>query len=122
VLLTAVLVLAGCSQNLAPTTYTDEVKANYQENCVKGASDKMTPAAATAYCECTYTGFVDNVIFDKFKEFETYLRDHVGNDVKTAEDLRAKYPEIVALLSACIVAGPVPASAVTTIPSTTAPR
>jgi len=124
VLLTAVLVLAGCSQNLGPKTYTDEVKTNYRENCVKGATQKLTEPGATSYCECTLNAFITNVSFDKFKDFESYLRDHVGDDINTTTDLTAKYPEIVKLLNDCVVKGPIPAGAVTTIPapSTTVPR
>ena len=124
VLLTAVLVLAGCSQNLGPKTYTDEVETNYRENCVKGATANLTAAGAATYCECTYNAFVTKISFDKFKDFESYLRDNVGDEVKTANDLKLKYPEILDLLNGCVVAGPIPAGAVTTIPapSTTAPR
>ena len=122
VLLTAVLVLAGCSQNLGPKTYTDEVKSNYHENCVKGSTEKMGATEATKYCDCTYDAFVSGISFDKFTSFESYLRSHVGDDIKTATDLKAKYPEIFALLNGCVVQGPAPASASTTIPSTTAPR
>ena len=128
VLLAAVVLLTGCSRDLGPTTYTDEVKANYSDNCVKGATDKLTAAGADTYCQCTYNAFVASVSFSKFKDFESYLRQHVGDDVKTATDLRAKYPDISALFDNCVVKGPTTAGASvsttipTTVPTTTAAR
>jgi hypothetical protein len=124
VLLAAVLVLAGCSQNLGPKDYNDEVRTNYQENCVKGVTDKLGAAGAETYCKCTYDGFLAKITFDKFKEFEKYLRENVGDEVNSSNDLKAKYQNILDLLDGCVVAGPTaaPAGVSTTIPTTTAPR
>ena len=126
VLLAAVVMLSGCAQNNGPTTYTDEVKANYQDNCVKGATDKLTATGAATYCQCTYDAFVANITFDKFTSFETYLRQHVGDDIKTRDDLRktGKYDNILTLLDGCAPVGPTPASSSvsTTIPATTTTR
>jgi hypothetical protein len=125
VLLAAVLLLAGCSRDLGPKTYTDEVKANYSDNCVAGATDKLGATGATSYCECTYNAFVANVSFTKFKDFESYLRQHVGDDVNSRDDLDKtnKYDDILKLLDGCVAAGPVAAgTASTTIPTTTAAR
>ena len=122
VLFAAVLVLAGCSQNLGPKNYNDEVKTNYQENCLKGATDKLGAAGATNYCECTYNGFVGKITFDNFKKFESYVREHTGDDLNNATDLKNKYPDIVQLLDGCVVQGPTPAGVSTTIPTTTTSR
>ena len=122
VLLVAVGVLAGCSQNLGPKTYTNEVKDNYQENCIKGATDRLSAAEAATYCECTYTAFVDKVSFDRFKDFESYLRDHVGDDINSVDDLdETQYTDIVDLLEGCVSQGPSlsGSSASTTVPTTT---
>ena len=124
VLLVAVLVLAGCSQNLGPKNYNAEVRTNYMENCVKGATDKLGEAGATAYCECTYTAFVGQITFDRFKDFEKDLREHVGDDINSDADLRAKHLEIYNLYQGCVTQGPTPAGspASTTVPTSTAPR
>lgn len=124
-LLAAVVLLTGCSRDLGPSTYTDEVKANYSDNCVKGATDKLTAAGADTYCQCTYNAFVANISFSKFKDFESYLRQHVGDDINSRTDLEktSKYPDILALLDNCVVKGPTTAGASvsTTIPTTTFP-
>jgi hypothetical protein len=126
VLLAAVVMLSGCAQNNGPTTYTDEVKANYQDNCVKGATDKLGAAGAATYCQCTYDAFVANISFDAFTSFESYLRAHVGGDIKTIDDLdhTNKYDDIIGLLKGCIAQGPSlsGASVSTTIPATTTTR
>ena len=125
VLLAAVVLLAGCSRDLGPTTYTDEVKANYSDNCVKGATDKLGPTGAANYCQCTYDAFVANISFDRFKSFESYLRANVGSDIKTITDLdnTNKYDDVIKLLNGCITQGPSLSgtSASTTIPATTIP-
>ena len=41
VLLAAVALLAGCSRDLGPKTYTDEVKTNYMNTCVDGSTEKL---------------------------------------------------------------------------------
>ena len=130
VLLAAVVLLTGCSQNNGPTTYTAEVKSNYSDNCVKGATDKLTAAGADTYCQCTYNAFVASISFDKFTSFESYLRQHVGDDVNTRKNLEDthKYDDILTLLDNCVVKGPTTAGASvsttipTTIPTTTAAR
>ena len=125
-LLAALLLLAGCSQNLGPKTYNDEVKDNYTRNCVDGSTDKLGPTGAATYCECTYSGIVAKISFDHFKSFETYLRDHIGDDINTRADLEAtgKYNDILAIFDGCTVSGPTPAgsSASTTVPTKTAAR
>jgi hypothetical protein len=125
VLLAAVVLLAGCSRDLGPKTYTDEVRDNYQKTCVDGSKDKLGDAGAATYCQCTYAALVANVHFDRFKEFETYLRQHVGNDLNTSNDLKnSKYSDIYDLFNACVPVGPTAAgaSATTTIPTTTTAR
>ena len=131
VLLAAVALLAGCSRDLGPKTYTDEVKANYTNTCVEGSTDKLGgEAAAKTYCECTYAAISApapaGIHFDKFKSFETFLREHVGDDIKTLTDLdnTNKYDDILGLYKGCVVAGPTAAgaSATTTVPTTTTTR
>jgi hypothetical protein len=130
VLLAAVVLLAGCSQNLGPKNYNEEVKANYTSTCVEGATARLGEAAAKTYCECTYSAISApapaGIDFDKFKDFETYLRDHVGDDINSIEDVEDtnKYDDILTLFEGCVVAGPsaAGASATTTIPTTTTAR
>ena len=129
-LLAAVALLAGCSRDLGPKTYTDEVKANYTKTCVDGATDRLGEAAATTYCECTYAAISApapaGVHFDRFKDFETYLRENVGTNINNIGDLEKidKYDDILKLFAGCVVAGPTAAgaSATTTIPTTTTAR
>jgi hypothetical protein len=101
-------VLAGCSRDLGPKNYNDEVRNNYMENCVKGSTDKLGATGAATYCECTYSAISKGIHFDKFKEFETYLRDHVGDDINTVNDLDVtnKFDDILGFLNGCVVAGP----------------
>ena len=130
VLLAAAVVLAGCSQNLGPKNYNDEVKTNYTTTCVDGATERLGEAAAADYCKCTYDAISApapaGIDFDKFKDFETYLREHVGDDVNTVKDLSDtnRFGPILALFDGCVVAGPIAAgtSATTTIPTTTTAR
>ena len=127
VLLAALLLLAGCSRDLGPKTYTAEVKDNYTANCVAGSTDKLGATGAATYCECTYAAISapapPGIHFDHFKSFETYLREHVGDDINTREDLDKtdKYDDILKIFDSCTVSGPVPAgsSATTTVPTTT---
>jgi hypothetical protein len=125
VLLAAVVLLAGCSRDLGPKTYTDEVKANYTKTCVDGSTEKLGAAAAATYCECTYAAISApaGIHFDRFKSFETYLREHVSNDINTRKDLEDthKYDDILKLLDGCAPVGPTAsgASASTTVPTTT---
>lgn len=130
VLLVAVVLIAGCSQNLGPKNYNDEVKANYTKTCVDGSKDKLTLEGATTYCECTYAAISApppaGIHFDKFKDFETYLRENVGSNINNIDQLdkTEKYDDILTLYRNCIVAGPTAAgaSATTTIPTTTTAR
>lgn len=126
VLLAAVVLLAGCSQNLGPKTYNDEVRNNYQENCVKGSTERLGATGAATYCECSYSALAANISFDKFKSFESYLREHVDDDIQTRKDLddTNRYDDILALFDGCAPVGPAPAgsSASTTIPTTTTAR
>ena len=124
VVFAAAVLLAACSTNLGPKNYTTEVRDNYQENCISGASQKLSASDATAYCECTYSGLEKNIDFDDFKDFESYLRQHVGDDVNTAEDLEenVKYAPIVSVLKGCVSQGPAAPGASTTIPTTTTAR
>ena len=130
VLLAAAVLLAGCSQNLGPKNYNDEVKANYTNTCVEGATARLGEAAAKTYCECTYAAISApapaGINFDTFKSFETYLRENVGSDVNNIDDVKktGKYDAILKLFDGCVVAGPTAAgtSATTTIPTTTTAR
>jgi hypothetical protein len=130
VLLVAAIVLAGCSQNLGPKNYNDEVKANYTNTCVDGATERLGEAAAKTYCECTYSAISApapaGISFDTFKSFETYLRENVGSNINNIGDLEktGKYDAILKLFAGCVVAGPTTAgaSATTTIPPTTTAR
>jgi hypothetical protein len=121
VLFAAVLVLAGCSRDLGPKTYTAEVRDNYQQNCVAGSTQKLSASDAAAYCECTYTGLEKNIAFDHFKDFEEYLRQHVGDDVNSSADLASnvKYADIVGVLAGCVSQGP---SSPTMAPTTSTAR
>ena len=107
-LFAVLLFLAGCSRESDPTSYTTEVQANYMENCVAGTNTKLSSADTTRYCECTYTAFVDNVGFDRFQEFENYLREHVGENINSRADFErdAMYGDIVRLLDGCVGQGP----------------
>ena len=120
----AAILLAGCATNLGPKSYTTEVRDNYQENCIAGSTQKLSPADATAYCECTYRGLEQNIDFDHFKDFETYLRQHVGDDVNSSADLtnNVKYSDIVDVLEGCVSQGPSAPANSTTIPTSTTPR
>jgi hypothetical protein len=130
VLLAAVALLAGCSRDLGPKTYTDEVKANYTKTCEDGATERMGEAAAKTYCECTYAAISApapaGIHFDKFKDFETYLRENVGTNINNIDDLKktGKYDDILKLFDNCTPVGPTAASASasTTIPATTTAR
>jgi hypothetical protein len=124
VLLVAVLVLAGCSQNLGPKNYNEEVRTNYMENCVKGATDKLGEAGAATYCKCTYDAISGTISFDRFKDFEKDLRERVGDDINSEQDLETEHRDIYNLYKGCVTQGPTPAgsSASTTVPTSTAPR
>ena len=128
VLLTAVVVLAGCSQNQGPKTYTDEVKSNYTKTCVEGSTQKLGSTAAATYCQCTIDALSapNGIHFDTFKSFETYLREHVGDDINTRDDLAktGKYDAILKIFDTCAPVGPTAsgASASTTVPTTTTAR
>ena len=130
VLLAAVALLAGCSRDLGPKTYTDEVKTNYMNTCVDGSTEKLGEAAAKTYCECTFAAVSApapaGIHFDKFKDFETYLREHVGDDINSLKDLEDtnKFDDILKLFDGCTPKGPTTAgaSASTTIPVTTTAR
>ncbi|MEO5838878.1 MAG: hypothetical protein ABIQ73_00240 [Acidimicrobiales bacterium] len=127
-LLVAVVLLAGCSQNLGPKSYTAEVKDNYTKTCVEGSTQKLGAAAAATYCQCTIDGLSapTGIHFDTFKSFETYLRDHVGDDVNNIDDLANtnKYDAILTIFQGCAPVGPTAAgaSASTTVPTTTTAR
>ena len=123
-LFAAAVLLAGCSTNLGPKNYTTEVRDNYQENCIEGSTQKLSASDAAAYCECTYKGLENNIDFDDFKDFEAYLRQHVGDDVNTAEDLEknVKYAPIVSVLQGCVSQGPAAPAASATIPTTSIAR
>ena len=124
VLFAAAVLLAGCATNLGPKNYTTEVRDNYQENCIEGSTQKLSAADAAAYCECTYKGLSENIEFDHFKDFETYLRQHVGDDVNSPDDLisNVKYSDIVKVLQGCVSQGPAAPGASTTVPSTSVAR
>lgn len=104
VLFAALLMLAGCARDPSEKSYTAEVQTNYLENCNAGTKTKMSSTDATRYCECTYTAFVDNVGFGRFRDFETYLRNHVGEDINSRADFErdARYGDIVSLLDGCL--------------------
>ncbi len=104
-LLVALLFLAGCATN-GPKKYTDTVRDNYTETCTEGSTEKMSAAEAATYCQCTYDALVAHVPFSKFKDYEDYLRAHVGDDIKTETDLKNKYPDIYQLMKDCVQAGP----------------
>jgi hypothetical protein len=121
-LLAGTLVLAGCATNFGPDDYNAEVRDNFMENCIDGSSQRLSASDAAAYCECAFKGLQDNVEFDLFKEFETYLRENVGDSVNNADDLdNPKFQEITTVFGNCVSQGP---SAPTTsgAPTTTAPR
>jgi hypothetical protein len=130
VLLAAAIVLAGCSQNLGPKNYNDEVKTNYTNTCVEGATARLGEAAAKTYCECTYAAISApapaGIQFSRFKDFETYLRENVGSNINNIDELdkTEKYDDILKLFAGCVVAGPSASgtSATTTIPATTTAR
>ena len=131
VLLAAAVLLAGCSQNLGPKNYNDEVKANYTNTCVEGATARLGEAAAKTYCECTYAAISApapaGIHFDKFKDFETFLRKNVSaDDINTYKELddTNKFDDILKLFNDCAPVGPTSAgsSATTTIPTTTTAR
>jgi hypothetical protein len=105
VLLAALVLLAGCATN-GPKKYNDDVKTNYTETCTEGSTEKVSATEAARYCECTYNAFVANIAFSKFKDYEDYLRAHVGKEIKTEADLKAKYPDIWTLMNGCVQAGP----------------
>ena len=116
------LLLAGCSTSLGPKTYTTEVRDNYQENCIEGSSQRLSAAEAATYCECTYKQISENIDFDLFKDFEEYLREHVGDDVDSADDLdNTKYKPIIDVFEGCSPQGP-SAATPTTTPTTSTPR
>jgi hypothetical protein len=121
-LLAGALVLAGCATNFGPDNYNAEVRDNYMENCIEGSSQRLSASDAAAYCECTFKGLQDKIEFDLFKDFETYLRENVGEDVNDRDDLEnPKYREIIAVFDSCVSQGP-SAPTTTGTPTTTAPR
>jgi len=131
VLFAAVALLAGCSRDLGPKTYTAEVKANYTSTCEDGADDKLGVDGAKTYCECTYDAISApapaGIHFDKFKDFETFLRKNVSaDDINTYKELddTNKFDDILKLFNDCAPVGPTSAgsSATTTIPTTTTAR
>ena len=107
-LFAVLLFLAGCSRDPGPKSYTTEVQTNYMENCIAGTKTKLSSADTPRYCECTYTAFVDNIGFDRFRDFETYLREHVGDNINSRADFErdATYGDIVKLLDGCVGQGP----------------
>ncbi|HUP71498.1 MAG TPA: hypothetical protein VM282_00480 [Acidimicrobiales bacterium] len=109
-LLAVVVLLAGCSQNLGPKTYNDEVRNNYMENCVKGSTARLGATGAATYCECSYGGISApaGIPFDKFKDFEKFLRDNVGDDINTRKDLddTNRFDDILEVLDGCAPVGP----------------
>ena len=109
-LLAVIVLLAGCSQNLGPKNYNEEVRNNYMENCVKGSSDKLGATGAATYCECSYSAIAApaGIPFDKFKDFESYLRDHVGDDINSRKDLENtnRFGDILKVLDECAPVGP----------------
>jgi hypothetical protein len=122
VLCAAALVLAGCATNLGPKNYTTEVRDNYQENCIEGSTQRLSSSEAATYCECTYKQIEEKIDFDLFKDFESYLRQHVGDDVDSADDLdNTKYKPIIDVFEGCAPQGP-SAGTPTTTPTTSAPR
>jgi hypothetical protein len=120
----AALLLAGCATNFGPDDYNAEVRDNYMENCIEGSSQRMSAADATAYCECTFKGLDDSVEFDLFKDFESYLRENVGDEVNSRGDLEGqtqKYGPILDVFDGCVSQGP-SAPTTTGTPTTSAPR
>jgi hypothetical protein len=109
-LLAVAALLAGCSQNLGPKNYNDEVRNNYLENCVNGSTEKLGAAGAQSYCECSYGAISApaGISFDKFKDFEKFLRDHVGDDINTRKDLDEtnRFDDILDVLDGCAPVGP----------------
>ena len=98
------LAFVGCSSDSRAVGYTSEVEINYMKNCVAGTQTELDATNATAYCACTYKAFGDDVSFDRFREFEAYLRQHVGEDISSREDLEQSptFGDIVDLLDECI--------------------
>lgn len=101
---TGLLAFAGCASDSRAAGYTSEVENNYMKNCVAGTQSEVDTTNATAYCVCTYKAFVDDVSFDRFRDFEAYLRQHVGEDISSREDLEQDptFGDIVDLLDECI--------------------
>jgi len=120
-LFAVLLLAAGCSRDVGPNGYTAAVQSNYMENCAAGTNTKLSSTNAMLYCQCTYTAFVDNVAFDRFRAFEDYLREHVGDDINSRTDLERNpnYGDIVKLLDGCLDQGP-SAPTTTTSPTTIA--
>ena len=126
VLFVAAILLAGCATNLGPKSYTTEVRDNYMENCIAGSTGGLGATGAATYCECTYNELQKSIDFDHFKDFEAYLREHVGDDVNTREDLEkqggVKYADIIRVLDGCVTQGPTAPTASTTAPTTSTAR
>ena len=105
VLALATLVLAGCSGQKEPGSYTDGVKRDFTSGCwttliedaypkdvvyeptddrekreakaVKAATDAEVTAAKD-YCSCAYKGITKDVKFSEFKQINEDLRNEQG--------------------------------------------
>jgi hypothetical protein len=101
------------------------VRDNYMENCIAGSTGGLGATGAATYCECTYNELQKTIDFDHFKDFEAYLRDHVGDDINTRDDLvkqGVKYADILKVLDGCVTQGPAAPGASTTVPTTSTAR
>ena len=80
-LVVSLALLAGCTGQRAPDSYTDGVRTNFIEGCTATSkSDKTlgTAAEANDYCTCVFTAVKKNVKFSTFKKITDDLTESGG--------------------------------------------
>ncbi len=105
IVLSLVVLATACGNPGNPESYSDQLRdfdgeelsvteGNYRAGC-EAANEEAGISNSSAYCECTYEAFADNVPFEIFKEYDKRVKDGVDNGTVTkADDLYEVFQEV----------------------------
>ena len=96
VMVSALILLAGCSQQTQPREYGEQYEKNLMIGCTgvepndQGKYRDPT-LGSVAYCQCVYEGLKEKVPFDDAKKFEEQQAEEKAGEIVVPKNIASVY-------------------------------
>ena len=103
-LLAGGVLLVGCAPQGKVTTYTPAVEQNFTTAC-EARTDVSSRNASL--CRCVFDKLKAGMEFVDFKKLDADLQQAIKDaTVKSADDVRQKFPAYAVIVASCVESGP----------------